>query len=167
MALLLVCSAGMAQLSTSCSFSSICGGDKGTLGVASPLLVYSKTKCLTVSNGLGVLDIANNGNGHFDASCREIPPVGPSIPEFSLSLSVYPNPTRGMSTLKCKGNFDAGLSCMVRVVSFDGKVMLSQVVPMTAMVAGWTLDLSNYTSGTYMVNVELIRQQYNLKLIRL
>ncbi len=167
-ALLFTCSAGMAQLSTSFSFSSIAAGNSGSsMGISTPLVVNGQTKCLIVSNGLGVLDIANNGNGHFDGSCKEVPPVTPNLPEFALSLSVYPNPSRGISTLKCKGNFDAGLSCMVRVIAFDGKVVLSQAVPMTVVAAGWTVDLSNYTSGTYMVNVELMHRQYNLKLIRL
>lgn len=137
------------------------------MGISTPILIEGKTKCLAVSNGIDVLTIANNGTGLFEASCKELPPVNPVAIDLALSLTVYPNPTRGMSVLKCRGTFDAGLSCMIRVVSMEGKVAVNQLVPMTSMLTGWVIDLSDYTSGTYTVHVELMRRQYSLKLIRL
>lgn len=166
LALLLTCSAGMAQLTTTFSFSSI-GSAGANMGVSTPILVDAQSKCLSVSNGVGLLSVANNAGGLFNTACKEVPPTVPPPAAISFSLTVYPNPTRGMSLLKCKGDFDASLSCTVRVIGLDGRMVLNQVVPMVTLQTGWMIDLSNYASGTYTVNVELMRQQHSLKLVKL
>ncbi len=164
--LLLTCSAGMAQLTTAFSFSAISSAG-ANMGVSTPILFDAQSKCLSVSNGVSLLSVANNGSGLFNTACKEVPPTAPPPAAISLSLTVYPNPTRGMSLLKCKGSFDPSLSCTVRVIGLDGRMIMNQVVSMVTLQTGWMIDLSSYAAGTYSVNVELMRQQYSLKLVKL
>ncbi len=160
--MLLASSSGMAQLMTSFSFSAI-GGMNGSVAVSVPILMDGKGNCLTVSNGVSTLNIAENGNGVFGNSCKEIAPVAP----FSLSLTVYPNPTRGMSLLKCQGSFDASLSCLVKVVAMDGKIIMNQVAAMNSIKSGLMINMSEQVAGNYTVILEVMNRRYNLRLIKL
>lgn len=163
--MLLACSTGMAQMSLSFSpiaFSS--GGVTATGGT--PIIVEGKGKCLTTSNGVSSLTIAYNNKGVFDAGCTEVPPVA-NITNVSVSLKLYPNPTNGPATLKCEGQFDANLSCQVRIISMDGKMMMSQMVLMKEVQAGYTINAGAYAAGTYVVVVEFMNQRYSKTLIKL
>jgi hypothetical protein len=160
--MLLASYASMAQLMTSFSSSAI-GGMNGSVAVSVPILMNGKGKCLAVSNGISTLNIAENGNGIFGNSCKETVPAAP----FSLSLTVYPNPTRGMSLLKCQGSFDADLSCLVKVVAMDGKIVLNKVTPMTSIQSGLMINISEQVAGNYTVIIEVMNRRYNLRLIKL
>jgi hypothetical protein len=125
-------------------------------------------KCLVVaSNGMSVLasSINSTNKGVYGASCEEKAPVADL---FSLtSVNLYPNPAHVSATLKCTGNFDANLSCMLRVTGMDGRVMMSRMVPIKELQAGYTIQVSNYAVGTYVVTVEVMGQQYASKLIKI
>lgn len=164
---LLISLAGKSQLMTSFAFSAMGGGSNGIMGLSSPIMLDGKAPCLTVTNGVKLMSIAENGTGAFAASCKETAPVAPSPAAISLSLTVYPNPTKGMSILKCQGSFDAGLSCKIQVVGMDGRVLLSRVAAVTAVQAGLMIDMSAQAPGTYSVIVELMNQRYSLRLIKL
>lgn len=163
--LMLACVTGMAQATYSISpFAMSAGAVTATGG--SPFVGDSKGKCLNVSSGLSTLSQATNAKGVFGAACVETAPVATVLVSLT-SLKVYPNPTHTSSILKCEGQFDANLSCQVRILSMEGKPMMSQMVPMKELQAGYTLNVASYAAGTYVVSVDFMSQHYNLKLIKL
>lgn len=163
--LMLACITGMAQATYSLSpFAMSAGAVTATGG--SPFVGDGKGKCLNVSSGLSTLSQATNAKGVFGAACVETAPVATVLVSLT-SLKVYPNPTQTTSILKCEGQFDANLSCQVRILSIEGKPMMSQMVPMKELQAGYTLNVASYAAGTYVVSVDFMSQHYNLKLIKL
>lgn len=163
--LMLACVTGMAQATYSISpFAMSAGAVTATGG--SPFVGDGKGKCLNVSSGLSTLSQATNAKGVFGAACVENPPVATVLVSLT-SLKVYPNPTHTTSILKCEGQFDANLSCQVRILSMEGRPMMSQMVPMKELQAGYTLNVASYAAGTYVVSVDFMSQHYNLKLIKL
>lgn len=161
---LLVTLAGKAQLSAF-GFSSI-GSTNGAIVSTNPVLVAGSAKCLAVSGGAAPLNIANNGTGLFGSGCVETAPAADTT-SFSLSLNVYPNPTRGAAIIKASGSFDQNLASLVRVIAVDGKVMFNQMVPMSSIKAGYTINASSYAAGNYNVVIELMNKRYTLRLIKL
>lgn len=166
--LMLACVTGMAQSTYSLSpFAMSAGAVTATGG--SPFVGDGKGKCLNVSSGLSTLSQATNAKGVFGAACKETPPV--AVVQVSVtaisSMKVYPNPTHTTSILKCEGQFDANLSCQVRILSVDGRPMMSQMVPMKELQTGYSLNVASYAAGTYVVSVDFMSQHYNLKLIKL
>lgn len=165
-ALLLACTTGMSQFSMPSNMSPIASSNGFTSNGGNPIVMDGKGKCLSVSSGLRVIEVASNSKGVFGASCIETPPVATILMELT-SLKVYPNPTHDISILKCEGNFDANLSCQVRVISLEGKTMMSQMVSMKDVLAGYTINAGNYAAGIYVVSIDFMNQHYNLKLIKL
>ena len=163
--LLFTCTTGIAQRFSSLSFSPIASSSNGVTITSSPFIFSGKGKCLTVSSGMAVLGIANNGKGEFGAGCVEKPPVA-DVVNFELTLKVFPNPATGPVTLKCEGNFDENLFCQVRVLSIDGRVMMSQMVAMKDVKAGFMFNTAAYAAGTYAVVIDFMNHRYNVKLIK-
>ena len=64
------------------------------------------------------------------------------------AINVFPNPTHGLSVIKCEGQFDVNLSCQLTIISMDGRVMSNQMVLMKDMVAGYQINASAYAAGT-------------------
>lgn len=164
--LLLICSAGMAQLTVPFSMVPIASSAGGTVITAGiPIVISGSGKCLNVNSGISTLNINNNSKGAFGASCAETAPAASVV---SLStLNLFPNPTHAMAMLKCEGQFDANLFCRVGVVGMDGKQMMQKMVPMKELVAGYQINASGYPAGNYVVTIAFMNQQYSLKLIKL
>ena len=169
-ALMLAFTTGMAQMSMSYSMSPIAsvGGNGKTLtsNGGNPIVVDGKGKCLSVTSGLRSLEVVANNSGSFGAACAETPPVATVLVEVT-NINLYPNPTHSTSILKIDGQFDANLSCQIRIFSIDGKPMFSQMVPMKEVKAGYMLNVANYAAGTYVVSVGFMGQHYAPKLIKL
>jgi hypothetical protein len=164
--MLFACSAGMAQ-GMVLNFTPIVSSTSAFTAVGgTPIIMNGSGKCVTASSGLSVLNVAHNGNGEFQASCKEVAPVATQL-TVSISLNIYPNPTSGPATLKCEGQFDANLSGQVRVTSMAGKVMMSQMVPMKDIKAGFVINAGSYAAGTYVVTLDFMSQRYPIKLIKL
>lgn len=163
--LLLVCGAASAQMNFVMAPISLSNSQATGIG-GTPVIVNGQGKCLVVTSGIGALAISNNGKGVFGASCVETAPVAP-VTLTLTDLKLYPNPTHNISILKCEGQFDVNLSSMVRVVSMEGRVMMSQMLSMKDLQAGYTLDASKYVAGTYVVTVDFMNQHYSRKLIKL
>lgn len=162
--MLLACTTGMAQMLFSMSPIATTGTITSNGGM--PIVVSGSAKCLNVSSGISTMTAASTGGkGVFGASCVETAPAAVIV--SITSLNVYPNPTHSTSTLKIDGHFDANLSCQVRIVGMDGKVMMNQMVTMKEVQAGYTINASSYAAGTYVVNVDFMNQNYNRKLIKL
>jgi len=162
------CTAGMAQNTMTYSMTPIViSGKSGmAIGAAESVVFDGKGKCLSVVTGIRTLEVASNNKGTFGSSCVETAPVATVLMELT-SLIVYPNPTHNISILKCDGQFDVNLSCQVRVMSMDGRPMMSQMVSMKAIKAGYQIDASAYAAGTYVITVDFMTQHYTLKLIKL
>ncbi|MES2005684.1 MAG: T9SS type A sorting domain-containing protein [Bacteroidota bacterium] len=166
-ALMLTCTAGMAQLSSPFNMSPIASSNGVYVSNGgNPIVMNGSGKCLNVSSGLSTVNINNNGKGNFGAGCVETPPVA-SVLVSLTALNLYPNPTHSTSILKCEGQFDANLSCQVRVMSIDGKMMMSKIVAMKELVAGYMIDASSYAVGTYVVTIDFMSEKYSRKLIKL
>ena len=167
-ALLLACSAGIGQTMTfTMSPIAITNGSVSVIG-GNPIGVDGKSKCLNVSSGLGSLMTVNNNHGVFGASCVETPPVATvSVSLSAVKVNVYPNPTHSTSILKCEGQFDANLFGQVRVMSIEGRMMMSQMVAMKDIQAGYTINASSYAAGNYVVTLDVKDQHYSVKLIKL
>lgn len=158
--MVLACVSGKAQMNI--SFLSSNSGI-----ISTPFVnVTGSGKCLSIGGSAAALGIANNGTGIFQAACQEKPPVADTM-RFSLSLSVYPNPTRGSAMLKASGEFDQGLSCIVRVIAMDGKVMSGESVPMSKIKAGYQINGNAWAAGKYVVVVDLMNKRYSLQLSKL
>ena len=157
--LVLAC-AGKAQMSIS-----FLGTNSGIIATPS-VNISGSGKCLSIGGSASALNIANNGTGLFQAACQEKPPVADTM-RFSLSLNVYPNPTRGSAMLKAAGEFDQNLQCLVKVMAMDGKVMLGQMVPMSKVKAGYMINANSWAAGIYVVTVELMNKRYSLQLSKL
>ena len=71
------------------------------------------------------------------------------------------------SILKCEGQFDANLFGQVRVMSIEGRMMMSQMVAMKDIQAGYTINASSYAAGNYVVTLDVKDQHYSVKLIKL
>ena len=165
--MLLATTMGMAQITGSFSMSPLASSTGGfTSNGGSPVVMTGNGKCLAVSSGLNTININNNSKGVFGASCVETVPVATVLVSLT-NLNVYPNPTHSTSILKCVGNFDANLFCQVRVMSMEGRVMMSQMVLLKDVASGYTINAGAYAAGTYIVNVDFMNQQFNLKLIKL
>lgn len=166
LALVLVCSASMAQSTMSFTISpiAISAGSTTMMG-GNAVQIEGGTKCLSVANGLRAITMDANGKGTFGASCAETAPVGAVL--SVASVTVYPNPTHSLTTLKCDGTFDANLSGQVRIISMDGRVMMSQMVLMSELKAGWVINAASYAAGTYVVSVDFMNKHYTTKLIKI
>ena len=169
-ALMLAFTTGMAQISMSYNMSPIASVNSNGKGLTStggnPIVVDGKGKCLSVASGLRSLEVVANNSGNFGASCAEVPPVATVLVEIT-NINLYPNPTHSTSMLKLEGQFDANLSCQIRVFSMDGKPMFSQMVPLKDVKAGYMLNVAAYAAGTYVVSIDFMDQHYVRKLIKL
>jgi hypothetical protein len=161
--LIFTCTVGKAQVSS--MGTSFLSGNGGI--ITTPTMpVSGSAKCLSVGGYASALNIANNGTGLFGSGCTEKPPVADTT-TFSLSLNVYPNPTRGSTILKATGDFDEKLSCLVKVIAMDGKILLGQMVPMKDVKKGYMINGNAWAAGNYTVMVELMNKRYSLRLIKL
>ena len=158
--MVLACTAGKAQMTIS-----FLGTNSGIISTPS-VNISGSGKCLAIGGSAAALNIANNGTGIFQAACQEKPPVADTM-RFSLSLNVYPNPTRGSTMLKASGEFDQNLFCQVKVIAMDGKVLLGQNVAMSKIKAGYMIDASSWAQATYTVVVEVMNKRYTLRLIKI
>ena len=164
--IMLACTTGMAQMSAPFSMSPIASSNGiSSSNGGSPIVMTGSGKCLNVSSGLNALNMSNSARGSFGASCEEKPPAAEMV--SITSLNVFPNPTLSTSVLKCDGKFDANLSCQLRIVGMDGKVMMSQMVLMKELVTGYTINASAYPAGAYVVSIDFMSQQYARTLIKL
>lgn len=167
--LLLACTPGMAQNAGPFIMTPIAITSGSVSLVATPIVMQGNSKCLSIATGgIRVLETKMNASGKFGASCEEVAPVAtPLITLTSLNLSVYPNPTQSTTKLKIEGQFDVNLSARVGIMSMDGKPMMSQMVSMKDLKAGYTLNVASYAAGVYVVTVDFKNEHYPIKLIKL
>lgn len=165
--LMLAFTTGIAQMSVPYSMSPIISSTAAlTSNGGSPIVMSGNGPCLVVTSGLSTMVTSSNGHGVFGAGCVEKAPVATVLVSLT-SLNVYPNPTHGISILKCEGKFDANLSGRITIMGFDGRTMMSQVVPMKEVQAGYQINAAAYAAGTYVISLDFMNQHYTVKLIKL
>ena len=152
-----------AQIVSSYNFSPIMGSGWSILNGGSSVELNGYLKCLQVATGLDIFSTPAKPNGVFGAFCNEIAPVA----IITSDLLVYPNPTRGVSILKCLGQFDSGLSGQLRITNTEGRILFSQVIAMSSLQAGFTINVSNYPNGIYMITIDIMTGHTSTKLIKL
>ncbi len=93
----------------------------------------------------------DSGNVAFDDFCATIGSVGVGIHEFSQNktLSIYPNPTRGLSTIDLNNMLSKNATLTVNNVL--GKEVKKIVFKGTE--TNYLLDLSEYQDGVYFIKV--------------
>lgn len=125
--MLLACSTCMAQRLI--SFFPIALSYSGATATGgTPIIINGK--CLTVAGGLFALTITTNNKGNYGAVCMMA-----NVTNVSVSLKLYP--TNHPATLKCEDQFDADLSCQVRIMRIEGRIMMSQMVLIKEVQAGY------------------------------
>lgn len=166
LALLLTSVLGKAQ-STAFSMSPIFMSSASTTTIGGHAVqAEGGTSCYTVATGLRTLTISMNAAGSkFAEGCTEKPPVAQLL--TLTSLKVFPSPVHTLTTLKCEGNFDANLSCQVKVISIDGRILMNKMVAMKEILAGYPIDASSYAAGTYVVTVAFMNEQHSVKFIKI
>lgn len=166
--LLLACATGMAQMTVPYNMSPIAiSSGSVTANGGNPIVNDGRSKCLNVSSGLNTMTAASTGgHGTFGGSCVEVTPVA-AVSVSMKDLNVFPNPTHGLSIVKCEGQFDVNLSCQLTITSMEGRVMSNRMVLMKDMAAGYQIDATAYAAGTYVVTVSFMNQLYSKKLIKL
>ena len=165
--LLLACTTGMAQSAGTFISTPIAMTSGSVSLVSTPFAMTGDNKCLSVATGgIRILETKMNATGKFGASCAEVAPVATTLVSLT-TLNVYPNPAHSTTTLKCEGQFDINLSARVMIMSMDGKPMMSQMVPLKDLKAGYTLNVASYAAGTYVVTVDFKNEHYPIKLIKL
>ena len=74
---------------------------------------------------------------------------------------VFPNPSNGIFTLKTK---NPGLERAIRIVSASRGIEL--IATISHAENGYTIDLSNYPSGVYIISYDLNGQSFSQKVIK-
>ncbi|MBL7918243.1 MAG: T9SS type A sorting domain-containing protein, partial [Bacteroidia bacterium] len=89
------------------------------------------------------------------SSCTQIK----TTPALNESISVFPNPTKGMFTIKTDSfNFDS------EFIIFDvlGKIVLQNKISSTTT----QVDLSKYSNGVYYLKIKESKNQRMIKVIK-
>ena len=104
----------------------------------------------------------NNGNGADSGHVRVYRTTALSIQQntFGTALTVYPNPSFGLSKINLGTTYTA---VSVRIVDILGKEIS---VTMHNNVDSIELDTSNYTSGMYFVKVVSGTKEATIKLVK-
>jgi len=161
--LLLMATAGSAQIHTSFSFGTI-GNSTGTLLTSSggAILIKGRSTCLKLESGL-VTMAPDSALGIFSTLCEEKPPPGIAS---TIELTVYPNPTNGASWLKAVGYIDPNMEATVRVITLSGNVVLERKVSSSSFQGGYLINLASNPSGAYIVSLDMGSKHYEYKLIK-
>ena len=107
----------------------------------------------SLSFSLGQIDYvyANGSNGSVSQGVQqpfEIFMLGTNeIPEITLELSIYPNPTVDILYIK---NKNVALEFIYQLFDVTGKLIASS----TKMVQQDQIDVSSFQSGTYILNIK-------------
>ena len=80
-----------------------------------------------------------------------------------IKISLSPNPTKDLLTLKCEG-LEANVSATATITDVNGKLLLTKVLNAVDLQRGLTIDLSDISSGLYTFTLnlqgELITQKF-------
>ena len=82
-------------------------------------------------------------------SCRE---SNPSLNEGLFTLNAYPNPSKGM--VKIEFTSDINADGLLKVIDVTGHLILTQRIVMQEGFNNFDMDLSEITSGMYLIVLE-------------
>jgi hypothetical protein len=102
-----------------------------------------------------------------EARIRNCDKVG-ETDEFTVLPRAYPNPSSGLFhlSLDLNGNILTGTQVKVEALSMEGRVALEYSFSVEEIIEGVVLDLSHFSSGTYLVNIRIKERLYTTKVFK-
>ena len=107
---------------------------------------------------------ASHGRGLFTAPYEKDLYV--SINDFQSHqslLTLYPNPASTVVTLKWPSNSQT--TAIIRVTDLSGKTIFQEQIQVSELNTQFTIDVTGYTQGTYLVSLTLDKEVYTEKLV--
>jgi hypothetical protein len=152
--------------STNCTFGDtidIAWNDDYFCGSMTPYIQYmllicenGVTKCETWRNGFNKIKAGNATLG----ACNVIP--AKRADEIDINeLSAFPNPVADLLNISLPG--EAGQMANVVILDSKGQVMLTQEIQATGSDIDATIDMQQFASGLYLLNVEVEGKVYSEK----
>lgn len=122
-------------------------GDGTTSTNANPLHIYAADGTYTITL------TATNSCGETSTKTLQVTVNVTSIDEEDLaSISLYPNPTSGLTTLRIEGL--GGSEASIHLMDLTGRVLVSKNVAGTSDGIEASLNLSKYAAGVYVVRIQ-------------
>jgi hypothetical protein len=152
--------------STNCTFGDtidIAWNDDYFCGTIATIITYrilicenGVTKCETWRNGFNKIKAGNATLG----ACNVIP--AKRADEIDINeLSAFPNPVADLLNISLPG--EAGQMANVVILDSKGQVMLTQEIQATGSDIDATIDMQQFASGLYLLNVEVEGKVYSEK----
>ena len=106
--------------------------------------------------------IVTDQNGCTNISGTETVSTIVGVENALNMIRLYPNPTNGLATLKSINTLDIH---RIVVTDLTGKILFNQRVE---SVSGdiFIIDLTNQSSGIYLVDLISVKETYHVKLIK-
>ena len=123
------------------------GNLTGTSNNASAVNFKSIANCIDVQSGIAVFNAIRN-TGEFSVNCN-------ILQEFnSLGVKMFPNPARKSSMVKFIKSPPLNDNFSVSVLTSGGALMSARRETGYTLTQGIILDVTNLTSGTYILKIE-------------
>jgi hypothetical protein len=107
-----------------------------------PLPMTGQTFTVAASNGCGT-----SAGLTLNENC-----TSPRMVIGNMSLSVYPNPTRGLATVEIVSTEDSHV--VLKVTDLAGRIVRSEQLHLSTGVSFMELDLTEVRKGTYLIYLE-------------
>ncbi len=106
--------------------------------------------------------------GSINPNCGSIArPARVTTTAPATSFALLPNPTNGQVTLRFGGaNLPAGQPATVSITDVQGRVLRTQSIPVMKGSNQLQLNLTNFKSGTYLVQLRTTAQTVTTKLVK-
>lgn len=107
----------------------------------------------TTNPGIYVVTV-EDGNGCFGSDSVTIDSMiclGINGPDVSMGINIYPNPTRGLTTIEIESANDEVLD--MQVMNLQGQAIMRQKATVVGGRYTTVIDLSGYAQGVYMLHL--------------
>jgi hypothetical protein len=153
-----VLSVSVAGGSWSSSAAAIASTDASLSGRVIGISNGTATISYTVNNGCGIASATHNVYVKTPAECAL--GVLPVFVATQQGISVYPNPANGVVQVTISSKYT---SLEASVLDLSGKVL--SVVPVSGNSQQFTVDLSQFAAGTYLLNTKVDGITYQTKVV--
>lgn len=107
----------------------------------------SVTNCLDVQTGIAVLS-GDRGTGQFAINCEV------TMKFNSLGIKLYPNPVQTQTRVQFVNTPPLTETFNMTIWSAEGALIITKKETGYNLFQGVTIDLSNLSSGTYVIKIE-------------
>lgn len=144
---LLISTQGIAQLSTSFSFSGLSLESSNTASFTEPLIISSSGTCIFVSNGISKFETSTYRNFLFIDDCNSL--------ENNLvnNFIVYPNPAYGYTKLFSTKALSGSDRISFSFLDAKGSVLQSREVNSRQLISGVAIETQKFASGIYFIKI--------------